>query len=247
MKVKNNLVYDDNLEAVYGIDDCTMPFKFEKTTKIVAESAFPSLILEPFEVNDGLEQVLFKAFKSVKFKQNSLVFPESTWFIDDYAFDVSTGLKSIEFKNDELSIGVCAFYDSELEKIELNGVVSIGALAFKHTYISDINLTGVVSIDEEAFEGIHFRKLYLPKTLKSMALDSFSWEHIDEIHYEGSKKDFLKIHGGIELMSEKCPAILDKIKFNSYRNITLEELVDKHKSFRDINDMFLERQQAGNR
>ncbi len=243
MRIKNNLEYDDNLEVVYSIDDCTKPFSFVETTKVIAESTFSSLTLEPFEINDGLEQILFKAFKSAKFKQNSLIFPESTQIVEDYAFDVSRGLKSVEFKNDNLILGVCAFYDSELEEIKLNGVKEIGELAFKHTNISDINLSDVEKIGEEAFDGIFFKKLYLPKTLKSVYFNSFDWFAIREIHYEGDKNDFLKIDG-IKTTLEKYPSILEKTTFNSYRNVTLEELVDKHKSFKDINNLFLDRQRS---
>lgn len=124
---------------------------------------------------------LYYALPSVK---GELKIPATTLRIADGAFIGCDNITSVTIPNSVTSVGVCAFYDTDVEGITFQGngfnEVTIGKYAFRDCgYLTSVTFESgnrVAYIGEGAFFGCDdsdFKKIELPAGLKSLGAQAF--------------------------------------------------------------------------
>lgn len=116
--------------------------------------------------------------------------------IGNWLFQEFSHATSVSIPTSVKSIGISAFYDWRNLKTVTIPAGIVGKYAFCTTSDKGLLETvvleeGVTAIDELAFAGgPNVKTVYIPKSLKSIAKDSFNWTSMKEIWYAGSESDW---------------------------------------------------------
>lgn len=123
--------------AFSGCSLTEVTFAPNSALRTLGESAFAyNTKLPEITLPDGLEMIGARAFDGAG-RLSSIAIPASVTSIGDYAFELCTGLKNIQFASDQTSqlktIGEFAFYQCyRLKQIDIpEGVISIGDSALR--------------------------------------------------------------------------------------------------------------------
>jgi len=118
--------------------------------------------------------------------ESDIVLPKSVKRVDDYAFD-SSAIKSITFPSSLDSIGVEAFYGSDLKSVNLENIKKMGSGAFFSTQLSGlIDLSSLEVIPDFAFYNVENGKISDVKfsdNLKDIGVRAFYCSSLEKIEF----------------------------------------------------------------
>ena len=138
-------------------------------------------------------------------KEQNVNIPEGVTTIGMFAFSENWNLKSVVIPSSLTKIDGCAFFMSNLERIEFakgSHLKEIGYGAFEGTNLKKIDIPeGTIKIGDEAFHTTPLTEIVIPATVTAIGEEAFDYcSELTNIYYTGTEEQWSKII--IELSSE---------------------------------------------